>query len=124
MKTIKVDFVRHDLWERILSGDVFITVKSTKYNSCLSDWVKHKGFHPVWCRGCGSRTKDLVGRYVIKVNSSDRKWYSVPLCSSCNNSAPFEFKVKLKDLDPFQRLSDPSVQSVKSDPSVPQEPEK
>lgn len=90
------------LWEKIESKELFITVKNG-YPCCsswLDHWTKHTGRTPAWCRGCRVRlpAEDLVGGHVVKVNSSDRRWYIVPLCSACNNSHPFEFKVKLKDL--------------------------
>lgn len=89
--------------------EIEVTVKSrrgTKDNDCkccaswLAHWTQHTGFTPSWCRGCEAKlsAKDLVGGHVIKVNDADHKWYVVPLCKACNNSAPFEFNVKLKDL--------------------------
>ena len=97
------------LWEMIKSREIPVTVKSIKgtaVHSCScceswrDHWTKHTGFTPAWCRGCRAKlpAEDLVGGHVVKVNSSDRRWYIVPLCSACNNSDPFEFEVKLKDL--------------------------
>lgn len=89
--------------------EIQVTVKSrqgTKDNDCKccgswrAHWTKHFGYSPSRCRGCGAKlpAEDLVGGHVIKVKSTDHKWYVVPLCKSCNNSEPFEFDVKLKDL--------------------------
>ena len=83
------------------------SLQGTEDNSCkcCGSWRKHWSIHnggvpALWCRGCGvlMPEKDLVGGHVFKVNSTDHKWYVVPLCKSCNNSKPFEFDVKLKEL--------------------------
>ena len=65
-------------------------------------WIEHwninYGKRAVFCRGCGIKISSLVGGHVIKINSSDRKRYIVPLCSSCNNTENLEFEVKESDL--------------------------
>lgn len=72
---------------------------------CLT-WIEHWNINKYpkqdkkagFCRGCKAKTSDLVGGHVIKINSSDRKRYIVPLCSSCNNTKNLEFEVKESDL--------------------------
>lgn len=49
------------------------------------------------CKGCGNTAE--VGAHVQKSNSSDRKWYIVPLCKGDNNKSSDEiFEVKSEDL--------------------------
>lgn len=66
-----------------------------------SSWIEHwninQGKKAGVCRGCGVKTTGLVGGHVIKIDSSDRKRYIVPLCSSCNNTKNLEFEVKESD---------------------------
>lgn len=53
-----------------------------------------------WCRGCGKKFahSDLCGGHVIKVDSTDKCRYIIPLCSSCNGKEDAEFEVEKSDL--------------------------
>lgn len=80
-------------------------IPDTSKNVCsccgtwIDHWIKHKKVKPVFCRGCKKKTKDLLGGHVWKVKDrSDRKWYIVPLCSSCNQTPDKEFYVEESDL--------------------------
>ena len=51
------------------------------------------------CKDCTSRAD--VGAHVQKSDSTDHKWYIVPLCKADNNKASWEhFEVKAADLVP------------------------
>ena len=51
------------------------------------------------CKDCTSRAE--VGAHVQKSDSTDHKWYIVPLCKADNNKASWEhFEVKTADLVP------------------------
>ncbi|MGB6129121.1 MAG: hypothetical protein WBG30_10250 [Psychrilyobacter sp.] len=75
-----------------------------KCNSWIDHWIKNK--HPdkkyskYICRGCDVKKipSELVGGHVQKVNDTDKKYYIVPLCSSCKNTKDKEFKVNSSDL--------------------------
>lgn len=74
--------------------------------TCCDSWIKHWSKHTnnnilgiFYCRCCKKFTADPVGGHVIKVNSTDKKRYIVPLCKACNNASnEDEFDVKLEDL--------------------------
>ncbi|MCD8292005.1 MAG: hypothetical protein LUC91_10965 [Prevotella sp.] len=61
------------------------------YKSWLEYWENYKK-SPLdpgkiyKCPACGKGYKrsDFDGCHVQKVNSPDKKWYIIPLCSSCN----------------------------------------
>ena len=63
------------------------------YDSWLSYWedkVNYKLSYSQYynCPACGKGTlrKDFDGCHVQMAISSDRRWYIVPLCSSCNHT--------------------------------------
>lgn len=68
-------------------------------NSWLDHWEKNRGLTAGHCRACrlDKPHSSLLGGHVIKVDSSDQKWYIVPLCSSCNNKDPFVFSLYNSD---------------------------
>ena len=70
-------------------------------DSWIDHWVKHTGkiYNKYICHCCGEVTIEPVGGHVIKVNSTDKKRYIVPLCKSCNQASnETEFDVELEDL--------------------------
>ncbi len=63
------------------------------YTSWLKYWEAKKGFvldPNKWynCPACGNafQRKNFDGCHVQKYGSTDRKWYIIPLCDSCNQS--------------------------------------
>ena len=63
------------------------------YESWLDYWEKNFGqtLDPdKWydCPGCGKniQRKNFDGCHVQKVDSTDQKWYIIPLCDSCNHT--------------------------------------
>lgn len=52
------------------------------------------------CRGCGKKIdhSKLCGGHVIKVDSTDKCIYIIPLCSSCNGKEDATFEVEKSDL--------------------------
>ena len=75
-----------------VKGSSKISVKPPKpYDSWLSYWedkanCKLEANTYYKCPACGEATlrKDFDGCHVQKVNSTDQKWYIVPLCDACN----------------------------------------
>ena len=70
------------------------------YKSWLDYWEQNHGqiLDPNgWyeCPGCGEsfQRKDFDGCHVQKVDSTDNKWYIIPLCDSCNHTTE-ELEVK------------------------------
>ena len=69
-------------------------INGTSDNTCLcGSWLKHwENYNsagqskPILCPACGIHLVE-VGAHVQKYNSSDEKWYIVPLCKSCNNKS-------------------------------------
>ena len=64
-------------------------------------WENETGrkFGTCSCKDCTSRAE--VGAHVQKSDSTDHKWYIVPLCKADNNKASLEhFEVKAADLVP------------------------
>lgn len=53
-------------------------------DSWLDYWSKEKGRNPRYCAVDNGHNPELVGGHVQKVNSTDAKWYIVPLCVGCN----------------------------------------
>lgn len=55
------------------------------YSSWLEYWKAQTGINPYYCTAsfCYNHG-DLVGAHVVKANSSDGRYYIVPLCKSCN----------------------------------------
>jgi hypothetical protein len=69
------------------------------YTSWRSWWEAKKGrkFDTCSCSGCKSSA--TVGAHVQKASSTDKSWYIVPLCSSCNKKPKSEeFEVREYDL--------------------------
>lgn len=65
-------------------------------------WEAKKGrkFGTCSCLGCTSFAE--VGAHVQKRNSTDRKWYIIPLCRKCNTKSSSEsFYVRDCDLEPI-----------------------
>ena len=69
------------------------------YSSWEKFWESKKGrdFDTCSCKDCTNKAK--VGAHVKKANSTDNKWYIIPLCISCNNKPKNEvFEVREYDL--------------------------
>jgi hypothetical protein len=63
---------------------------------------KEKDFSTCSCKDCSNDAE--VGAHVKKANSSDNKWYIVPLCTSCNHKTKDEvFEVREYDLVPVNQ---------------------
>ena len=72
------------------------------------NWLKHwdinrypKGDKKAgWCRGCRMKIEhaQLNGAHVIKVDSSDKNHYIIPLCDSCHGKINEEYEVDKDDL--------------------------
>lgn len=54
--------------------------------SWLNHWETFSGKTANYCQEVKCRNKDLIGAHVQKANSSDSKWYIIPLCNSHNQS--------------------------------------
>jgi hypothetical protein len=65
------------------------------YNSWLEYWKAQTKEDPIYCSEVTCRNKDLIGAHVTKTRSTDKRWYIVPLCSSCNQRKD-EFNVSAK----------------------------
>ena len=65
-------------------------------NRKLKTGIKYK------CPACGQafERKDFDGCHVQKVDSTDQKWYIIPLCDSCNhrNDTPDIGDIRLVDV--------------------------
>lgn len=57
------------------------------YSSWLEYWEDQSGYIERFCHCVGCIGTDLVGAHVQKAGSTDRKWYIVPLCQSCNKKS-------------------------------------
>ncbi len=69
------------------------------YSSWKEFWEKKKGRNFSTCSCCNQRAE--VGAHVQKDSIMDRKWYIVPLCTSCNVSKKDKtFSVRENDLQP------------------------
>ena len=66
--------------------------KPKGYDSWLDYWIAQKGWKPAFCSTNGCYRLCAVGAHVQKVYGSDKKWYIVPLCESCNHRTD-EFEV-------------------------------
>lgn len=58
--------------------------KPTRHSSWLAYWEEKAGYKALFCTASGCIKTNLVGAHVQKVNSSDKSWYIVPLCTGCN----------------------------------------
>lgn len=58
-------------------------------------WEDGKKYMAAECRACGGKFEhdELNGGHVVKINSSDKKRYIVPLCDSCNGKDDLEFEI-------------------------------
>lgn len=54
------------------------------YSSWLAFWEANAGQKASECHRFYCNNKDLLGAHVIKADSSDKSWYIIPLCQSCN----------------------------------------
>ena len=55
------------------------------YNSWLDYWNAHANHNAYRCGATDfHHWGDLVGAHVQKAYSTDKSWYIVPLCNSCN----------------------------------------
>ena len=71
-------------------------INGTSEHDCsCGSWLKHwenynsaKQSKPILCPACGLHLVE-VGAHVQKYNSSDKIWYIVPLCKSCNNKSSY-----------------------------------
>ena len=61
------------------------------YSSWLEYWKSKTGQNPYYCSTRGCYGTDLVGGHVQKANSSDNRWYIVPLCRACNTRTDIFF---------------------------------
>jgi hypothetical protein len=66
-----------------------------KCGSWLNHWANYNGGQtvPTYCPVSSCIERELVGAHVQKANSTDLKWYIVPLCKTHNSSS--------KDLEIF-----------------------
>ncbi|NOR44521.1 MAG: hypothetical protein GQ534_02960 [Candidatus Delongbacteria bacterium] len=57
-----------------------------KCNSWIDHWERYTKNNAIFCsvQKCVDQAK--VGAHVLKVSSTDKDWYIVPLCYSCNKS--------------------------------------
>lgn len=71
---------------------IITNINGTSVKNCkCGTWLNHwKNFSrqkaPFQCPVFGCLNKELVGAHVQKGNSTDRKWYIVPLCQEHNQS--------------------------------------
>ena len=77
---------------RNIIGSSKISSKPKSYPSWLQFWEGIFGQtltrNEYWvCPACGKSVlgKNFDGCHVLKVDSSDQKWYILPLCDSCNH---------------------------------------
>lgn len=57
-----------------------------KCGSWYAHWRKYSGYDKTYCSEDGCTNRDPIGAHVQKYNSTDEKWYIVPLCRSHNAS--------------------------------------
>jgi len=73
-------------------------INGTSDNTCkcgswLKHWEKISGNTASYCSAYGCSVKiDLVGAHIQKANSTDSKWYIIPLCKT-HNAASGELEV-------------------------------
>lgn len=72
-----------------INGSSFYNRAPFGYSSWLDYWETQTGRKASRCSAidckCSRENCTLVGAHVIKVGSSDRRYYIVPLCSGCNH---------------------------------------
>ena len=54
------------------------------YDSWLDYWEKYTGKKISYCSVTTCSRSDIVGAHVQKANSTDEKYYIVPICKGCN----------------------------------------
>ena len=82
-----------------LNGSSDNDPRSKGYPTWKAFWEAKTGreFDDCSCKGCTASA--TVGAHVQKADSSDRKWYIVPLCRACNKKGKEEvFEVRDNDL--------------------------
>lgn len=74
-----------------ITGSSKVSAKPKHFNSWLQFWEHFAGKviprdESRICPACGKAVlgKNFDGCHVQKVNSTDQKWYIVPLCDACN----------------------------------------
>lgn len=56
-----------------------------KCGSWLKHWEKFSGKSvPTYCCVTSCTGKDLIGGHVQKDSSTDKSWYIIPICKTCN----------------------------------------
>jgi hypothetical protein len=68
------------------------------YKSWIDYWKKKTGRNYPDCAVYGHHHKADVGAHVQKADSSDNRWYIVPVCYSINNQHGASFYVSAEDL--------------------------
>ncbi len=76
-----------------ITGSSKVSEKPPKgYSSWLNYWEKNVNFIlktgiKYKCPACGNafERKNFDGCHVQKVDSTDQKWYIIPLCDACNH---------------------------------------
>ena len=83
-----------------LNGTADNGPRSKGVSSWREFWESRKGhsFGKCSCSGCSNFAD--VGAHVQKCDQSDRRWYIVPLCASCNGKRDTFFSVHSNDLVP------------------------
>ena len=69
------------------------------YDSWLDYWKAQTGENPYYCAADNCLGTDLVGAHVQKANSTDKNWYIVPLCKSCNFAVKFKGNSSIRAKD-------------------------
>lgn len=70
------------------------------YSSWKAWWEDKKGRNFMFCSCSDCLSPASVGAHAQKVSKDDKKWYIIPLCTSCNNkSSDEEFSVQEADLE-------------------------
>jgi hypothetical protein len=54
------------------------------YSSWLEYWERYTGTKAYYCSSTDCRNSATVGAHVQKADGFDKRYYIVPLCSSCN----------------------------------------
>lgn len=57
-----------------------------KCGSLLDHWKKFSNTTVTYCSEKACTGKELLGAHVQKADSSDQKWYIIPLCNTHNQS--------------------------------------
>ncbi|MBE6105729.1 hypothetical protein [Anaerovibrio lipolyticus] len=75
-----------------LQGTTDHTPERFGYDTWKSFWEARMNQHFQLCANIKCSNSATVGGHVIRVDKTSKKWYIVPLCSSCNhfgNDNPF-----------------------------------